>query len=119
MPHPSEQPGQPSTIDMDDEAVRELKDELESWISYGRRAVVVLEKLGGVEFDVPKLQRAGLGPLVRRYSKHHDPAVAEAASRLVQKWERLAESRRRTLPASRPRKKRAYVDDDDSDAESF
>ena len=73
-------------------------------MTYGPRALSLLQQLKALRATEELLKATGLGRLVARYLRHESTTVASEAKTLLQKWARRTV---RTVPCS----------DDDSEAE--
>ncbi|CAJ1365977.1 unnamed protein product [Effrenium voratum] len=81
-----------------------VREELESWVSYGPRACQLLQQLKSFQVSVEILRSTQLGKILGRYTRHPEACVAASAKKLVEGWKE--QLRPRTQVAS----------DDDSDA---
>ncbi|CAJ1441576.1 unnamed protein product, partial [Effrenium voratum] len=81
-----------------------VREELESWVSYGPRACQLLQQLKSFQVSVEILRSTQLGKILGRYTRHPEACVAASAKKLVEGWKE--QLRPRTQAAS----------DDDSDA---
>jgi len=119
------QPQRPSPSGKGKPTFAEMKAELETWVAYGPRALVLLEALERTVITLEILRETGLGKTVRRYAAHSDGTVRTLSARLITAWKGLlpgapissTSSRRRPAPTRtrEVRRGRVAVDDDDSD----
>jgi hypothetical protein len=105
--HASALEGVPTTLYLGEQDVVDLRERLSAAVSRSdeEASLAILRRLAAMPCTRPLLESTGIGVVVGKLRKHHVPAVAELAYKLVKVWKfQLAEHRQQKSSAGTKRR---------------